>query len=126
TPFYSLDDRAFTSHFDVPRRTQLWPGGRDFLRLFHVGYEGASPDPIARGHCGHAIHQRLSDQSMVHGSLFCGMSPVSNEYILYTLAQVATTLAGFSGLVVIFRVRGAQAWSRAELRTFWFLLGDSF
>jgi hypothetical protein len=49
-----------------------------------------------------------------------------NEYILYTLAQVATTLAGFSGLVVIFRVRGVQAWSRAELRTFWFLLGDSF
>ena len=54
------------------------------------------------------------------------MSPVSNENILYTLAQVATTLAGFSGLVVVFRVRGAQAWSRAELRTFWFLLGDSF
>ena len=54
------------------------------------------------------------------------MSSVSNEYILYTLAQVATTLAGFSGLVVVFRVRGAQAWSRAELRTFWFLLGDSF
>ena len=49
-----------------------------------------------------------------------------NEYILYTLAQVATTLAGFSGLVVVFRVRGAQAWSRAELRIFWFLLGDSF
>jgi len=49
-----------------------------------------------------------------------------NEYILYTLAQVAATLAGFSGLVVIFRVRGVQAWSRAELRTFWFLLGDSF
>ena len=51
---------------------------------------------------------------------------VMNEYILYTLAQVATTLAGFSGLVVVFRVRGAQAWSRAELRIFWFLLGDSF
>ena len=49
-----------------------------------------------------------------------------NEYILYTLAQVSTTLAGFSGLVVVFRVRGVQAWSRAELRTFWFLLGDSF
>jgi hypothetical protein len=57
---------------------------------------------------------------------FVGMSPVSNEDILYTLAQVATTLAGFSGLVVVFRVPGAQAWSRAELRTFWFLLGDSF
>ena len=57
---------------------------------------------------------------------FVGMSPVSNEYILYTLERVATTLAGFSGLVVVFRVRGAQAWSRAELRTFWFLLGDSF
>ena len=25
-----------------------------------------------------------------------------NEYILYTLAQVATSLAGFSGLVVVF------------------------
>jgi hypothetical protein len=39
------------------------------------------------------------------------MSPVSDEYVLYTLAQVPTTLAGFSGLVVVFRVRGAQAWS---------------
>jgi hypothetical protein len=49
-----------------------------------------------------------------------------NKYILYTFAQVATTLAGFSGLVVVFRVRGTQAWSSTELRTFWFLLGDSF
>jgi hypothetical protein len=49
-----------------------------------------------------------------------------NEYVLYPFAQVATTLAGFSGLVVVFRVRGTQAWSATELRTFWFLLGDTF
>jgi hypothetical protein len=49
-----------------------------------------------------------------------------NEYVLYTFAQVATTLAGFSGLVVVFRLRGTQAWTATELRTFWFLLGDSF
>jgi len=49
-----------------------------------------------------------------------------NEYVLYTFAQVATTLAGFSGLVVVFRVRGTQAWTASELRTFWFLLGYSF
>jgi hypothetical protein len=49
-----------------------------------------------------------------------------NEYILCTLAQVATTLAGFSGLVIVFRGRGTEAWSRAELRTLWLLLGDSF
>jgi len=49
-----------------------------------------------------------------------------NEAILYTLAQVAITLAGFSGLVVVFRVRGAQTWSPTELRVLWFLLGDRF
>ena len=49
-----------------------------------------------------------------------------NEYVLYTLAQVATTLAGFSGLVVVFRARGTQGWSSMELRILWFLLGDSF
>jgi hypothetical protein len=49
-----------------------------------------------------------------------------NEPILYTLAQVSATLAGFSGLVVVFRLRGAQGWSRTELRTLWFFLSDSF
>lgn len=48
-----------------------------------------------------------------------------NESILYTLAEVAVTLAGFSGLVVVFRVRGAEAWSTTELRILWFLIGDS-
>jgi hypothetical protein len=42
------------------------------------------------------------------------------------LAQVAITFAGFSGVVVAFRLRGAQAWSPTELRILWFLLGDSF
>ena len=49
-----------------------------------------------------------------------------NESVLYTLAQVAATLAGFSGLVVVFRARGTQGWSSMELRILWFLLGDSF
>jgi hypothetical protein len=49
-----------------------------------------------------------------------------NESVLYTLAQVAATLAGFSGLVVVFRARGTQAWSSTELRILWFLLGDEF
>lgn len=48
-----------------------------------------------------------------------------NEAVLYTLAQVAITLAGFSGLVVVFRARGTQGWSSMELRILWFLLGDS-
>ena len=49
-----------------------------------------------------------------------------NESVLYTLAEVAVTLAGFSGLVVVFRLRGAEAWTPTELRIFWLLLGDSF
>jgi hypothetical protein len=49
-----------------------------------------------------------------------------NEFVLYALAQVAITFAGFSGVVVAFRLRGAQAWSPTELRILWFLLGDSF
>jgi hypothetical protein len=48
-----------------------------------------------------------------------------NESILYTLAEVAATLAGFSGLVVVFRLRGIEAWTPTELRIFWLLLGDS-
>src|SRR5919106_1589681 len=49
-----------------------------------------------------------------------------NESVLYTLAEVAVTLAGFSGLVVVFRLRGAEAWTPTELRIFWLLIGDSF
>lgn len=49
-----------------------------------------------------------------------------NEAVLYTLAQVAVTLAGFSGLVVVFRMAGAHRWSSTELRYLWFLIGDSF
>jgi hypothetical protein len=49
-----------------------------------------------------------------------------NESVLYTLAEVGVTLAGFSGLVVVFRLRGTEAWTPTELRIFWLLLGDSF
>jgi F0F1-type ATP synthase assembly protein I len=49
-----------------------------------------------------------------------------NESVLYTLAEVAVSLAGFSGLVVVFRLRGTEAWTPTELRIFWLLLGDSF
>jgi hypothetical protein len=49
-----------------------------------------------------------------------------NESVLYTLAEVAVTLAGFSGLVVVFRLRGTEAWTPTELRIFWLLIGDSF
>jgi hypothetical protein len=49
-----------------------------------------------------------------------------NESVLYTLAEVAITLAGFSGVVVVFRLRGAQAWSPTELQILWLLIGDSF
>ena len=48
-----------------------------------------------------------------------------NESILFILAEVGVTFAGFSGLVVAFRSRGAHKWSRTELRTLWFLIGDS-
>lgn len=48
------------------------------------------------------------------------------ESVLYTLAQVAITLAGFSGVVVAFQVQGAQTWSPTELRVLWLLIGDSF
>lgn len=49
-----------------------------------------------------------------------------NESVLYTLAQVAVALAGFSGVVVAFRVQGAHTWSPTELRVLWLLIGDSF
>lgn len=49
-----------------------------------------------------------------------------NESVLYTLAEVAVSLAGFSGLVIVFRLRGTEAWTPTELRIFWLLIGDSF
>lgn len=49
-----------------------------------------------------------------------------NEDILYTLAGVASALAGFSGVVIVFRQQGVKNWSRTELRYLWFLIGDSF
>ncbi len=49
-----------------------------------------------------------------------------NEQSLDTLANVAITLATFSGVVVAFRVRGAHTWSPTELRVLWLLIGDSF
>ena len=49
-----------------------------------------------------------------------------NAQVLDTLANVAITLAAFSGLVVVFRVRGAHTWSPPELRVLWFLIGDCF
>ena len=49
-----------------------------------------------------------------------------NESILYTLAEVGITLAGFLGVVVVFRVSGAHTWSSTELRVLWFLIVDSF
>jgi hypothetical protein len=49
-----------------------------------------------------------------------------NESILYTIAKVAITLAGFSGVVVGLRLRGSHTWSPSELRILWFLVADSF
>jgi hypothetical protein len=49
-----------------------------------------------------------------------------NQTILYTMAQIAMTLAGFSGFVAAFRLRGKNAWSSTELRMLWFLILDSF
>ena len=48
-----------------------------------------------------------------------------NEDVLYTLAEVAVTLAGFSGLVVVFRLPGTRSWSPTELGVLWFLIGNS-
>jgi hypothetical protein len=49
-----------------------------------------------------------------------------NATVLNTLAEVAIALAGFSGVAVVFRLRGAHSWSPTELRVLWFLIGDSF
>jgi hypothetical protein len=49
-----------------------------------------------------------------------------NESVLNTVAEVAITLAGFSGVAVVFRLHGAHSWPPTELRVLWFLIGDSF
>ena len=50
-----------------------------------------------------------------------------NEAILYTLAGLGMSFAGFSGLVVTLPTRrDARAWSPAELRMLGLLIGDSF
>jgi hypothetical protein len=49
-----------------------------------------------------------------------------DQQSLDTLANVAVTIAAFSGVVVAFRVRGARTWSPTELRVLWFLVLDSF
>lgn len=49
-----------------------------------------------------------------------------NEGILYAIATVAATLAGFSGVVTVFRQQAVRDWSVTELRYLWFLIGDSF
>ena len=49
-----------------------------------------------------------------------------NEPALFILAEVSITLAAFSGVVVAFRLRGAQSWSPYELRVLWFAIADSF
>ena len=49
-----------------------------------------------------------------------------NEQVLDTLSNVSITLGAFSGVVVVFRARGAHTWSALELRALWFLIGDCF
>jgi hypothetical protein len=44
-----------------------------------------------------------------------------NESVLYALAEVSVSLAGFSSVVVAYRLQGAQAWSPTELRVLWLL-----
>ena len=50
-----------------------------------------------------------------------------NESVLYALAGLGMSFAGFSGLVVTLPTRqGARTWSPAELRMLALLIGDSF
>jgi hypothetical protein len=48
-----------------------------------------------------------------------------NESSLYTIAEVAVTLAGFSGLVVAFQRRDMGSWSPPEFLNFLFLIANS-
>jgi hypothetical protein len=49
-----------------------------------------------------------------------------NEDILYTLAGVAVTIAGFSGVVVVLPLRDSPNWSPTEIRMLRLLIADSF
>jgi hypothetical protein len=48
-----------------------------------------------------------------------------NEDVLYALAGVAVTFAGFSGVVVVLPLRGAPIWSSTEIRMLHLLVADS-
>ena len=48
-----------------------------------------------------------------------------NEEILYALAGVAVTFAGFSGVVVVLPLRGTPVWSPTEIRMLRLLISDS-
>lgn len=48
-----------------------------------------------------------------------------NEDILYALASVAVTFAGFSGVVVVFPLRDAPKWLPTEIRMLRLLVADS-
>ena len=48
-----------------------------------------------------------------------------NEDVLYALAGVAVTIAGFSGVVVVLPLRDAPSWSPKEIRMLRLLIGDS-
>jgi hypothetical protein len=72
--------------------------------------------------CSAFYHDALSNESKLSDVSYHEM----NESILYILAEVSVSLAGFSGVVVAFRLRGIQGWSPTELRVLWLLIGDSF
>lgn len=48
-----------------------------------------------------------------------------NEDVLYALAGVAVTMAGFSGVVVVLPLRDTPAWSQTEIRMLRLLITDS-
>lgn len=48
-----------------------------------------------------------------------------NEDVLYALAAVAVTIAGFSGVVVVLPLRDTSSWSPTEVRMLRLLIGDS-
>jgi hypothetical protein len=48
-----------------------------------------------------------------------------NEDVLYALAGVAVTFAGFSGVVVVLPLRGAPVWLPTEIRMLRLLVADS-
>jgi hypothetical protein len=48
-----------------------------------------------------------------------------NEDVLYTLAGVAVTFAGFSGVVVVLPLRSEPLWLPTEIRMLRLLVADS-